>query len=119
MGLAALTHQLMAAALAAMMLSMGLKVEFQEVIESARQIRLVALTLLANFVLVPLVTVGLLYSLGTDAMVSAGFFILAVCPGAPIAPPFTAIAKGSVSSAVGMMVVLSGLSAILSPALLT
>jgi BASS family bile acid:Na+ symporter len=119
MGLAAISHLLMAAALAAIMLSMGLKVKFEEVAASARQPRLIVFGLLANFVLVPLVTVGLLYSFGTDALVSAGFLILAVCPGAPLGPPFTGIAKGSVSSAIGLMVILSGLSAILSPALLT
>jgi BASS family bile acid:Na+ symporter len=52
-------------------------------------------------------------------LVWAGFLILAVCPGAPVGPPFTAIAKGSVSVATGLMVILAGMSAVLAPALLT
>jgi BASS family bile acid:Na+ symporter len=119
MGPAEITQLLMAAALAMMMLSMGLKVEFEEVVASARQTRLMILGLLANFVLVPLVTVGLLYGFAAEAMISVGFLILAVCPGAPLGPPFAALAKGNVSCAIGLMVILSGLSAVLSPALLT
>jgi BASS family bile acid:Na+ symporter len=69
--------------------------------------------------LVPLATVGLLYAFGANPMVSAGFLILAVCPGAPVGPPFTAIARGSVSCAIGLMVILAGVSAILAPVLLT
>jgi BASS family bile acid:Na+ symporter len=119
MDLATFTNLLIVAALMAVMLSMGLKVEFAEVVAAARQTRLVLLALLANFVLVPLVTVVLLYGFGANPMVSAGFLILAVCPGAPVGPPFTAIARGGVSCAIGLMVILAGLSAILAPALLT
>jgi BASS family bile acid:Na+ symporter len=106
-------------ALVTIMLSIGLTVKFEQVLASARQVRLVVLGIVANFVLVPLVTVGLLYGFQTPALVSAGFLILAVCPGAPVGPTFTGIAKGDVSLATGLMVILAGLSAVLAPALLT
>ena len=51
-------------------------------------------------------------------MVSAGFLILAVCPGAPFGPPCTRIAKGNVAVAVGIMVLLAGSSAVAAPLLL-
>jgi BASS family bile acid:Na+ symporter len=51
-------------------------------------------------------------------MVAAGFLILAVCPGAPYGPPFSAIAKGNEAVAVGLMVLLAGSSALLAPLLL-
>jgi BASS family bile acid:Na+ symporter len=51
-------------------------------------------------------------------MVAAGFLILAVCPGAPFGPPLTAIAKGNVPVAVGLMVLLAGSSAFVAPPLL-
>jgi BASS family bile acid:Na+ symporter len=51
MNLATITNLLIVAALLAVMLSMGLKVQFAEVVASARQTRLVLLALLANFVL--------------------------------------------------------------------
>src|SRR5262245_44245716 len=106
-------------ALVALMLSIGLTVNFAAVIAAARQVRLVMLGVAANFVLVPLVTVGLLYGFQAAPLVSAGFLILAVCPGAPVGPTFTGIAKGDVSLATGLMVILAGLSAIFAPALLT
>jgi BASS family bile acid:Na+ symporter len=106
-------------ALMAIMLAIGFRVKVEEVIASARHIRLVVLALVANFVLVPLVTVGVLYCFQAPGLVAAGFLILAVCPGAPVAPPFTAIARGDVSLATGLMVILAALSALLGPALLT
>src|SRR5262245_32527050 len=106
-------------ALIAIMLSIGLTVKFEQVVASARHIGLMVAGLVANFVLVPLVTVGLLHLLQAPFLASAGFLILAVCPGAPVGPTFTGIAKGDVSLATGLMVILAGLSAIFAPALLT
>ena len=105
-------------ALVTIMLSMGLQVNIPAVLASARPARRVALGLLANYLLVPAVTLGLLSVFQSDPMVSLGLLVLAVCPGAPVGPPITAIARGSVPSAIGMMVILAGSSALLSPALL-
>jgi BASS family bile acid:Na+ symporter len=52
-------------------------------------------------------------------LISVGFFILAVCPGAPVGPTFTGLAKGDVPLATGAMVVLGALSAVAAPALIT
>ena len=106
-------------ALAAIMLAIGLSVRFEQVAASLRRVRLVMSAVAANFVLVPLVTVGLLYCFQAQPLVSAGFLILAVCPGAPVGPSFTSTAKGDVSAATGAMVILAGLSAVVAPALLT
>ncbi len=114
-----LVNTLTLAGLIVMMLSMGLKVTFEEVTASVRNPRQVVTGLIANFVLVPAVTVALLYLFDANPPVSVGFLILAVCPGAPMGPPFTAIARGNVPYATGQMVILAGLSALLSPALLT
>jgi BASS family bile acid:Na+ symporter len=115
----ALIKLLNVVALIAIMLAIGLKVTFSQVMKSARHIRLVILGIIANFVLVPLVTVGLLRAFDASPVVAAGFLILAVCPGAPLGPPFTEIARGSVPSATGAMVILAGLSALLAPPLLS
>jgi BASS family bile acid:Na+ symporter len=119
MNLLDLISLLTVTALAAMMLSMGLRVTFETALASVRSVRLVALGLTANYLFVPVVTVALLYVFQTLPLVSAGFLILAVCPGAPIGPPAAALAKGNVPWAIGMMVILAGLSALLSPALLS
>jgi BASS family bile acid:Na+ symporter len=106
-------------ALVTIMLSMGLQVRFEAVIASTRPVLPVVLGLVANYVLVPAVTLGLLRLFQAEPLVSVGFFVLAVCPGAPIGPPVTRIAKGNVPWAIGLMVILAGSSAVLSPALLS
>jgi bile acid:Na+ symporter, BASS family len=65
--------------------------------------------------LVPIVTLILLRLFHASALVSVGFFILASCPGAAIGPPITAIARGDLPRAVGMMVILATLSALVTP----
>ena len=80
--------------------------------------RLVVRAGVANYLLVPWVAVVLLILFDASPSVAAGFLILAVCPGAPFGPPFAAIARVNVPMAVGLMVILAGSSAILSPVLL-
>jgi BASS family bile acid:Na+ symporter len=106
-------------ALSAIMLAMGLGVRTEEVLDSARRPRLILLGLLANYVLVPAVTLVLLILFRANPMVAVGFFTLAVCPGAPVAPPMVGVARGNVPLAVSLMVILAALSALLSPALLS
>ena len=101
-----------------MMITIGLRVTLAEVGGVARNGGLVARAMLANYALVPAITVGLLLLFRADAMVSAGFLIVAVCPGAPYAPPLTALGKGNVVSAVGLMFILAASSALLAPLLL-
>jgi BASS family bile acid:Na+ symporter len=101
-----------------MMVAIGLGVTFAELAAVARTWRLVARAVVANYVCVPAVTVGLLLLFQAQPMVAAGFLILAVCPGAPYGPPCTAIARGPVSVAVGLMVLMAGSSALVAPLLL-
>jgi bile acid:Na+ symporter, BASS family len=100
-----------------MMLRIGLGVAIAEVVETAANLRLVTLGLLANYICVPALTVALLLALHVKPIVSVGFLIL-VCPGAPFGPPLTSMAKGNVGVSVGLMVILAGASAILAPLLL-
>jgi BASS family bile acid:Na+ symporter len=101
-----------------MMVAIGLGVTFPELLRVARNWRLVTRAALANYVCVPAVTVGLLLLFAPRPLVAVGFLILAVCPGAPYGPPLTALARGDVSVAVGLMVLLAGSSAVLAPLLL-
>jgi BASS family bile acid:Na+ symporter len=101
-----------------MMATIGLGVSFADVRGVARDWRLVGRAALANYVCVPAVVVGLLVLFGSAPMVAAGFLIVAVCPGAPYGPPFTALARGDVPRSVGLMVILAGSSAFVAPELL-
>src|SRR5688500_2529323 len=101
-----------------MMIAIGLGVSFRELVVVTRGWRFVVRAALANYICVPAATVVLLRLFDAQATVAAGFLILAVCPGAPYGPPFTAIAKGNVAAAIGLMIILAGSSAVLSPVML-
>jgi bile acid:Na+ symporter, BASS family len=101
-----------------MMAAVGLSVTFADLLGAARNWRLAGRAALANYVCVPAAAVGLLLLVNPHPLVAAGFLILAVCPGAPYGPPLTAVARGNVPAAVGLMVVLAGSSALVAPLLL-
>jgi BASS family bile acid:Na+ symporter len=101
-----------------MMVAVGLGVPLAELTRAARDWRLLARALLANYVGVPAAAVGLLLLSQADPMVAAGFLILASCPGAPFGPPVTAIARGDVAVSAALMVLLAGSSVIAAPLLL-
>jgi BASS family bile acid:Na+ symporter len=101
-----------------MMILVGLRVTFADLFRTAGNGRLVARAVAANYLVVPGVAVALLVLFDASPMVAAGFLVLAVCPGAPYGPPFAGIARASVPIAVGLMVILAGSSAIVSPLLL-
>lgn len=111
-------HLLVTITLIEMMITFGLGVKIEELVSVVRNWRLVAQAMLANYVCVPAVAVGMLLLFRAQPMTAAGYLLLAVCPGAPYGPPFTSIAKGNVPVAVGLMVILAGSTAIVAPLLL-
>lgn len=119
MTVAQITNLLIVLTLFEMMVTIGLGVTISEVARAGRDWRLIGRAALANYVCVPAITAGLLLLFGANAMVIAGFLIVAACPGAPYGPPFTAMARGNVPAAVGLMFILAGSSAIMAPLLLS
>src|SRR5262245_33521477 len=85
-----------------MMAAIGLGVTLADTAHVAGDWRLIARAVLANYVLVPAVVVGLLPLIQAPPLVAAGFLVTAVCPGAPYGPPFTALAKGDMAISVGV-----------------
>ena len=74
--------------------------------------------LTANYLFVPATAIALLFLFDASALVAAGFLVVAVCPGAPFGPLFAGIARANAAMAAGLMVILAGSSAIISPVLL-
>ena len=72
-----------------MMVTIGLGVTTADLVKIFHDWRLMAQALVANYVVVPAATVGLLLLFRSPAMVAVGFLILAVCPGAPFGPPLS------------------------------
>jgi len=97
-----------------LMAAIGLGVTTAEIAPVARDWGLLAKAALANYGLVPAITVGLLLLLRAPPSVAAGFLVAAVCPGAPYGPPLTGMAKGDVPISIGLMVTLAGSSTIVA-----
>jgi BASS family bile acid:Na+ symporter len=77
-----------------MMVAIGLQVTLPELVNSLENWRLLGRAAVANYVVVPSMTVALLTIVDASPMVATGFLIIAVCPGAPFGPLFARIARG-------------------------
>ena len=88
------------------MLATGLGLTVSEIITPLRNTRLVVLSLLANFVVMPLAAVGLAALLRLDQPLGVGLLLLGTAAGAPFLPKLAQIAKGNLAFGVGLMVLL-------------
>lgn len=87
-------------------LAVGLALTVPQILAPLRNLRLVALSLLANFVLAPVVAIGLGRLLGLDEPLQIGLLLVGVAGGAPFLLKLADLAKGNMPFAVGLMVVL-------------
>ena len=88
------------------MLAMGLSLTVPQIVEPLRSVRLVLVSLAANFVAVPLIGWGLGELLSLDEGLSIGLTLMATAAGAPFLPKLAAAASGSAAFSVGLMVML-------------
>jgi BASS family bile acid:Na+ symporter len=88
------------------MLAMGAGLTVAQIVEPLRNARLVALALLANFVLMPLGAFALAKVLRLDEPLGVGLLLLGCAAGAPFLPKLAELAKGNLALAVGAMVLL-------------
>jgi BASS family bile acid:Na+ symporter len=88
------------------MLAMGLDLTVGQIITPLRNARLVVLSLLVNFVLMPLGAFALAALLRLDQSLGVGLLLLGSAAGAPFLPKLAQIAKGNLAFAVGLMVLL-------------
>ena len=88
------------------MLGMGLGLTVSQIITPLRNPRLVVLSLLANFVLMPLAALGLAALLRLDSPLGVGLLLLGTAAGAPFLPKLAQLAKGSLAFGVGLMALL-------------
>jgi bile acid:Na+ symporter, BASS family len=88
------------------MVAMGLGLKVTQVTAPLRNLRLVSMSLLANFVLMPAAAAVLARLLQLDEPLGVGLLLLSVAAGAPFLPKLTQIAKGNLAFAVALMVLL-------------
>lgn len=101
-----------------LMLGVGLRTAFGQVIAVARQVRLIGIGVLANFIVVPVLIYLSLVWLPLSPDVKIGIMLMAAAPIAPMAPPFVGMARGNVAYAVGLMTIVALLSVPLTPLIL-
>jgi len=88
------------------MLGAGLGLTIQQIWEPLRNPRLVILSLVTNFVLVPLFVYLLLQVVPLDEPLKDGLLIMAIASGPPALPKLAQIVKGNVAFSVGLMMLL-------------
>jgi BASS family bile acid:Na+ symporter len=87
-------------------LGVGLRLTVNQILAPLRNGRLVALSLLANYVLSPLAAIVLARVLGLDEPLRIGLLLCGVAAGAPFLLKLAEMSKGDMPFGVGLMVVL-------------
>jgi predicted Na+-dependent transporter len=85
------------------MLAMSLSLSVQQMTQPLKNLRLVILALLANFLLVPLLAYAITKVIPLDQSLQIGVILLGTAAGAPFIPKLVQGAKGNVAYAVGLM----------------
>src|SRR5437773_3767945 len=100
------------------MLAMGLSLTIGQIITPLRNVRLVVLSMVANFVLTPLAAIVLAALLRLDQPFGVGLLLLGSAAGAPFLPKLAQLAKGNLAFAVGLMVLLMVVTVVYLPLVL-
>lgn len=88
------------------MVTMGLGLVVAQIIEPFKNIKMVILALVANFLVVPLLVFGIVSLFPVSEGVRIGLILLALGGGAPFIPMIINKAKGRVAGAIGLMLLL-------------
>ena len=104
--------------LVASMLELGLSLTLAQVLAPLKNMRLIARSIVANFLLVPLLAVAVVKAMQLEKPFAVGLLLLALAPGAPFIPKVVQIARGNLAFATGLMVLLMVGTAIDLPLLL-
>jgi BASS family bile acid:Na+ symporter len=88
------------------MLSMGVSLTVAQIVTPLRDTRRVVLALVANFVLVPLLTYAVVLLIPVSEGQRIALILMATAAGAPFLPKLAEVAKGDIAFSVGLMLLL-------------
>jgi len=100
------------------MLAVGLSLTVKQILGPLRDVRLVTLALVANFVLMPISALVISRLLQLDPSLGIAFLLLGAAAGAPFLPKLASVAAGNLAFAVGLMVLLMVLTVVYMPLVL-
>ena len=103
------------AALTGLLFATGLRLTFPQIGDALRDRALLARTLVANFLLVPALTLAAARLFQLPAELAAGMMILAAAPFAPVVPVFTKMCRADLALAAALTGLFPFLSAFLTP----
>lgn len=100
------------------MTSMGLSLKINQIITPLKNVKLVVLALLANFILVPAAAFIITSVIPLNEPALIGLILLSTAAGAPFLPKLAEVAKGNMAFSVGLMVLLMLVTIIYLPLVL-
>jgi len=100
------------------MLAMGMSLTMAQILQPLKNMRLVLLALVANFLLVPLLAYVITMVIPLEQSLEIGLIVLATAAGAPFLPKLVQGAKGNIAFGVGLMVLLMVVTIIYVPIVL-
>lgn len=103
--------------LAIIMLSLGVGLTFADFARVLRTPKAFAIGAVAQIILLPLVTYGIVRAFGLGPEIAVGFMLLSFCPGGVTSNMITRLSRGDVALSVSLTAVISLLSILTVPAL--
>ena len=100
------------------MASMGLSLKMKQIIAPLKNVKLVVMALVVNFILVPILAYLITSMLPLDESLRIGLILLSTAAGAPFLPKLAEVSKGNVAFSVGLMVLLMIVTIIYLPLVL-
>ena len=100
------------------MLAMGLSLTVKQIMDPLKNVKVVLLALLANFVLVPALAYLITVVIPLDDGLATGLIIVGTAAGAPFLPKLVQLAKGNAAFSVGLMTLLMVVTVIYLPIVL-
>lgn len=100
------------------MLAMGMSLTVKQIVEPLRNVRLVALALVGNFLLVPGLALLFTALLPMGQPQTTALILVGACAGAPFLPKLAQMAKGNLPFSVGLMVMLMVVTIFYAPLVL-
>jgi BASS family bile acid:Na+ symporter len=88
------------------MLSMGFNLTVKQIIEPLKNVKLLVLSLIVNFILVPLLVYGIISFVPLNEGERIAMLLISIAAGAPFIPKLADIAKGDIPFSIGLMLLL-------------
>jgi len=88
------------------MMSMGLSLTVSQIVKPLKNVKLVVLSLIVNFILVPVLVYGIISIVPLNEGERIALLLISIAGGAPFIPKLAEIAKGNIPFSIGLMLLL-------------